>query len=216
MAKAGGNSDTPFDEVLIHPLAVRVTHWVNVIAMLIMILSGWRIYNASPIFAFKFPVDLTLGGWLGGALQWHFAAMWILAINGIAYLLYGVLAGHFKRNFLPLTPRSIFNEFKNALRGNVSHAIGVYNAVQRAAYLGVIALIIVLVLSGVVIWKPVQFQELGALMGEFEGARIVHFFAMALVVLFIFIHVMMVALVPKTFLPMLTGRAKAASHGQGD
>ncbi len=202
--------------ILVHPLTVRVTHWINVIAMLVMIFSGWRIYNASPIFPFKFPVDLTLGGWLGGALQWHFAAMWVLALNGLAYLLYGIFAGHFKANFLPLTPRSVLNEFKKALRGKISHQLGVYNAVQRAAYVGVIAVIVVLVLSGLVIWKPVQFQALGALMGDFEGARIVHFFAMSAVVLFILVHVMMVALVPRTFLPMLTGHAKPASHGPGD
>ena len=202
-------------KILVHPLAVRITHWVNVIAMLIMIFSGWRIYNASPIFPFKFPVDLTLGGWLGGALQWHFAAMWVLALNGLAYLLYGLFAGHFKANFLPLTPRAVFTEFKNALRGRISHQIGVYNAVQRAAYVGVIGVIVVLVLSGLVIWKPVQFQELGVIMGGFEGARILHFFAMAAVVLFILVHVVMVALVPRTFLPMLTGHAKTTSDGHG-
>ncbi|MEO7728896.1 MAG: cytochrome b/b6 domain-containing protein [Burkholderiales bacterium] len=201
--------------ILVHPLMVRITHWINVVAMLIMIFSGWRIYNASPIFDFKFPVDLTLGGWLGGALQWHFAAMWVLAFNGLAYLLYGIFAGHFRKDFLPLTPRAIFNEFKKALHGKIAHEVGVYNAVQRAAYVGVIAVVVVLVLSGLVVWKPVQFQGLGAVMGGFEGARIVHFFAMSLVVLFIFVHVVMVALVPRTFLPMLTGHAKNDSHGQG-
>jgi len=202
-------------KILVHPLMVRITHWINVLAMLTMIFSGWRIYNASPIFNFKFPADLTLGGWLGGALQWHFAAMWVLALNGIAYLLYGLFAGHFKSNFLPLTPRSVFNEFTNALRGKIAHEVGVYNAVQRAAYVGVICLIVILVLSGLVIWKSVQFQELGALMGGYEGARILHFFAMTLIVLFIIVHVVMVALVPRTFLPMLTGHARTTSHGHG-
>jgi thiosulfate reductase cytochrome b subunit len=203
-------------KMLVHPLVVRITHWINVFAMLVMIFSGWRIYNASPIFAFKFPVDLTLGGWLGGALQWHFAAMWVLAGNGIAYLLYGLFAGHFKANFLPLTPRAVWHEFRNALRGRISHELGVYNAVQRAAYVGVICVIVALVLSGLVVWKPVQFPALGALMGDFEGARVVHFIAMSLVVLFILVHVVMVALVPRTFLPMLTGRVEAAPHAQGD
>ncbi len=201
--------------VLVHPLMVRITHWINVVAMLIMIFSGWRIYNASPVFNFKFPVDLTLGGWLGGALQWHFAAMWVLVLNGLAYLLYGFSAGHFRKDFLPLTPRSILNEFKKALRGKIAHEVGVYNAVQRAAYIGVICVVVVLVLSGLVVWKPVQFQGLGALMGDFEGARILHFFSMSLVVLFIFVHVAMVALVPRTFLPMLTGHARTKSHGHG-
>jgi thiosulfate reductase cytochrome b subunit len=202
--------------ILVHPLAIRITHWINVFAILIMILSGWRIYNASPIFEFKIPADLTLGGWLGGALQWHFAAMWVLAVNGIAYLLYGILRGHFKASFLPLTPRTVFQEFKNAVRGKIAHHVGVYNAVQRAAYVGVIGVIVVLVLSGVVIWKPVQFQALGAIMGGFEGARIVHFAAMSMVVLFVAVHVTMVALVPRTFLPMLTGHAGTDTHGHGD
>ena len=197
----------------IHPVLVRLTHWVNVFAMLIMVTSGWRIYNASPIFDFKFPRDLTLGGWLGGALQWHFAAMWILVLNGLVYLAYGIISRHFKSNFLPLTPKAVLNEFGNALRGKISHELGVYNAVQRAAYVGVIAVIVVLVLSGLAIWKPVQFQELAALMGGFDGARVVHFVAMALVVAFVAIHVLMVALVPSTLLPMFTGRDSTTTHG---
>jgi len=215
MATTNESSQADSRRILVHPLMVRITHWINVIAMLIMIFSGWRIYNASPIFPFKFPVDLTLGGWLGGALQWHFAAMWVLVFNGLAYLVYGLFAGHFKAHFLPLTPGAVFTEFKKALSGKISHDVGVYNAVQRAAYLGVIAVIVVLVLSGLVVWKPVQFQALGALMGEFEGARILHFVAMACVVFFVVIHVVMVAIVPRTFLPMLTGHAKAPVHGHG-
>ena len=207
------NADTG-GKTPVHPLPVRITHWVNVFAMMIMIASGWRIYNASPLFDFKFPRDLTLGGWLAGALQWHFAAMWLLALNGLVYLLYGVWSRHFRSNFLPVTPQSVWREFSNALRGRVAHELGVYNAVQRAAYIGVIGVIIALVFSGLAIWKPVQFQELAALMGGYEGARIVHFVGMTLVVLFICVHVAMVALVPRTFLPMLTGYAKRPQHGQ--
>src|SRR6267378_605646 len=133
---------------LVHPLVVRVTHWINVVAVLLMIASGWRIYNADPIFDFSFPDELTLGGWLAGGLQWHFAAMWLLALNGLVYLLYGIFSRHFKSSFLPVTPKSVLNEFKNALRGRISHEIGVYNAVQRAAYIGVICVGIVLILSG--------------------------------------------------------------------
>lgn len=202
-------------KILVHPLLVRITHWINVVAMLVMILSGWRIYNASPLFNFRFPSDVTLGGWLGGALQWHFAAMWVLAANGLAYLFYGLLAGHFRSNFLPLKPLAVWGEFRNALRGRISHELGVYNAVQRAAYVGVIGVIVVLVLSGLAIWKPVQFQELAALMGGFDSARWVHFVAMSLVVLFVLVHVVMVALVPRTFWPMLSGYAKTAAGGHG-
>lgn len=197
----------------IHPLAIRITHWLNVIAMFIMVTSGWRIYNASPLFDFKFSRDLTLGGWLGGALQWHFAAMWLLVLNGLVYLGYGLWSRHFRANFLPLTPRSVWAEFSNALGGRIKHELGVYNAVQRAAYVGVIGVLVMLVLSGIAIWKPVQFQTLTALMGGFDGARWVHFIAMTLVVLFVVVHVAMVALVPRTLLPMFTGRASTAGHG---
>ena len=80
--------------VKVHPLVVRITHWINVLAVLMMVTSGWRIYNASPLFDFRFPTELTLGGWLAGALQWHFAAMWLLAINGLVYVVYGIVSGH--------------------------------------------------------------------------------------------------------------------------
>lgn len=93
--------------VKVHPLVVRVTHWINAFAILIMVVSGWRIYNADPLFPFKFPADLTLGGWLAGALQWHFAAMWLLALNGLVYVGYGIASGHFRRKLLPLKPSAL-------------------------------------------------------------------------------------------------------------
>ena len=193
--------------VKIHPLLVRITHWINAFAILIMVVSGWRIYNASPLFAFKFPDEWTLGGWLAGALQWHFAAMWLLALNGIAYLTYGILSGHLRRKLLPLRPTAVFRDIGNALRGRLAHDdLTLYNAAQRAAYLGVIAILLLLVLSGLVIWKPVQFQTLGMLMGDYEGARYLHFFAMSTLVFFVLVHVLMVALVPRTFPSMFTGR----------
>ena len=195
----------------IHPLVVRVTHWVNAFAVLIMVASGWRIYNASPLFDFKFPADWTLGGWLAGAIQWHFAAMWLLAINGLVYLAYGIASGHLKRKLLPLTPAAVWRDVRDALRGRLAHAdLSVYNAAQRAAYFGAIVIVVVLVLSGLVIWKPVQFHTLGLLMGDYEGARYVHFFAMAGLVLFVVVHVVMVLLVPKTFPSMFTGRVKVS------
>ncbi|HXZ96771.1 MAG TPA: cytochrome b/b6 domain-containing protein [Burkholderiales bacterium] len=198
----------PGRKTVIHPLVVRITHWINVIAIAIMILSGWRIYDASPLFNFEFPPVITLGGWLAGALQWHFAAMWLLVLNGLFYVCYGFISGHFKSNFLPLTLQSIWRELKSALQGRISHELGVYNAVQRAAYIGVICMGVVLVLSGLSIWKPVQFQELAGVMGGYEGARIVHFVAMALVVFFIVVHLTLVVLVPKTFWPMVSGHAE--------
>src|SRR5213083_583945 len=197
---------------LVHPLVVRVTHWINVVAVLLMIASGWRIYNADPIFDFSFPDELTLGGWLAGALQWHFAAMWLLVINGVVYVTYGVVSGHFRRKLFPLTPRAVFRDVLGALRGRLAHEdLSVYNAAQRAAYLAIIACAVVLVFSGLAIWKPVQLQEITAIFGGYESARVVHFLAMAVLVLIVVVHVVMVILVPRTFPTMITGRARRAS-----
>jgi thiosulfate reductase cytochrome b subunit len=203
------------DSLKVHPLLVRITHWINALAILLMVTSGWKIYNASPIFDFEFPEDITLGGWLGGALQWHFAAMWLLALNGLIYLAYGIASGHLGRRMLPISPGAMLADVLAALRGKLSHAdLSVYNAAQKAAYLGAIALVIGLILSGLAIWKPVQLHWLAAPMGDFEGARILHFFCMAGIVLFVLVHVAMVILVPKTFLTMITGKLKTeAQHG---
>jgi thiosulfate reductase cytochrome b subunit len=196
--------------VRVHPLVVRVTHWINALAVLMMVASGWRIYNASPLFeSFTFPDALTLGGWLAGALQWHFAAMWLLALNGLVYVVYGVVSGHFRRKLLPVSPRAVLHDVSQALRGRLAHEdLSVYNAAQRAAYLVLILCFIILIASGLAIWKPVQLQELAALMGGYEGARLVHFVAMSLVVLIVIVHVVMVALVPRTFPTMITGRLR--------
>ena len=195
--------------VKVHPLLVRVTHWVNALAILIMVMSGWRIYNASPLFGWTFPGDLTLGGWLAGALQWHFAAMWLLALNGLLYVAYGLFSGHLRRRLLPITPRALLGDMLGALCGKLGHAdLTVYNAAQKAAYLGAILLIAGLIVSGLAIWKPVQLYWLAALMGDYEGARLLHFFCMAGIVLFVLVHVAMVILVPKTFLMMITGRLR--------
>jgi thiosulfate reductase cytochrome b subunit len=195
--------------VTVHPLLVRITHWINALAILVMMLSGWRIYNASPLFGFRVPNDWTLGGWLAGALQWHFAALWLLVINGVVYFTYGVLSGHFRRKLFPVTPRAIWHDIGQAVRGRLAHDdLRIYNAAQRAAYLGALVLGSILVFSGLAIWKPVQFQELAALLGGYEGARYVHFFAMAALLLFVVVHVVMVALVPRTLPSMLSGRAR--------
>ena len=197
--------------MVIHPLVVRITHWLNALAVLVMIASGWRIYNASPLFDWRFPPEITLGGWLAGALQWHFAAMWLLALNGLVYVAYGILSGHFRRKLLPVSPRAVFADLRSALRGRLAHQdLSVYNAAQRAAYLALIVLLALLVASGLAIWKPVQLYWLAALMGDYEGARYVHFFAMAGVALIVFVHVAMVVLVPRTFPTMFTGRTR---HG---
>src|SRR5712664_4454876 len=188
----------------IPPLVVRITHLINVLAILIMVTSGWRIFIASPFFPFRIPSELTLGGWLAGALQWHFAALWLLVLNGIVYVTYGSVSGHFKRKLLPITPRAIFHDVLEALRGRLAHEdLSVYNAAQRAAYLAIILCLFVLVFSGLAIWKPVQLQQITAIFGGYEGARVVHFLAMSLLVL-----ILMVILVPRTLPTMFSGRAR--------
>jgi thiosulfate reductase cytochrome b subunit len=195
--------------VQVHPAVVRVTHWINALAVVIMVMSGWRIYDASPLFDFEFPKDITMGAGLAGAIQWHFAAMWLLAVNGLVYLTYGMVSGHFRRKLLPIRPRAVLRDVLAALSGRLSHQdLSVYNAAQRAAYLAIIACLVVLVCSGLAIWKPVQLQELTAVFGGYEAARVVHFIAMALLVFIVAVHVVMVVLVPRTFVTMFSGRTR--------
>jgi len=196
------------DKRPIHPLWMRATHWLNALAVLVLVASGWRIYNASPFFDFRFPASITLGGWLGGALQWHFAAMWLLVFNGLVYLVLNIASGRFARKFFPLTPTGIWRDARAALGGKLSHADPRhYNHVQKLAYLFVIVDLVTIVLSGLVLWKSVQFPILRELMGGYEAARRVHFIAMAALVAFVAVHLVMVALVPRTLLTMLRGRA---------
>ncbi|MDQ1814307.1 cytochrome b/b6 domain-containing protein [Massilia sp. CCM 9210] len=195
------------DARTIHPLWLRLTHWLNALAVVLLVASGWRIYNATGFLGFAIPSGITLGGWLGGALQWHFAAMWLLLANGILYLLLNLVSGRLRRQFFPMSPRQLLLDMGAALKGKLVHADPRrYNSVQRLAYLFVVLDSIVLVVSGLVLWKSVQFPLLRVLMGGYEGARLVHFFAMAGLCAFIAVHVAMVALVPRTLLAMLRGR----------
>ncbi len=189
----------------VNPPWVRVGHWLNAVAVTLLVASGWRIYGASPLYAsVSFPRSLTIGGWLGGALQWHFAAMWLLFANGLLYVVLNLASGRFTLRFLPLSLAAIGRDLGNALRGRLTHADPAhYNAVQRVAYLGVAADLGLLVLSGLVLWKSVQFPLLRELLGGYEGARRVHFFAMAALVLFVAVHLLMVALVPRSLHSMI-------------
>lgn len=198
--------------VTIHPLAVRLTHWINAYAIACMVMSGWKIYDASPLFPFTFPAWATLGGWLGGALAWHFAAMWLLAGNGLAYVAYGIASGHFRRAFLPLSPAAVRRDLVSALSFSLPHRLGSYNAVQRLLYILVLLAGALAVASGLALWKPVQLQALTQLMGGYEAARRVHFAAMAGIVGFVAVHLALVILVPRTLPPMITGRARVEAE----
>jgi thiosulfate reductase cytochrome b subunit len=192
---------------LIHPVWVRVTHWINALAMLMMIGSGWQIYNASPLFGFTFPTQIALGNCLAGALLRHFAAMWLLGINGVVYVALGILTGRFRRKLFPISPREVWRDFLAALRGRLAHEdLTVYNAVQRLLYVGILLTGVVIVLSGLSIWKPVQFQALTAFFGGYNTARYVHFAAMTAIVAFLVVHVTLAILVPKSLRAMIIGR----------
>lgn len=190
----------------VHPLPVRVAHGVNAFAMVCMLMSGWAIYNASPIFAFRFPAWATLGGWLGGSIAWHFAAMWLLVANGLVYAGYGFASGHFRRALLPIRADELTRDMRLALRFKLPHRPGTYNAVQRLLYIVLLLLGVLVVASGLSIWKPVQFFWLTDLLGGYDMAREVHFIAMAGIAGFIVIHLLLVLIVPRTILPMISGR----------
>lgn len=189
-----------------HPLIVRITHWVNAVAVIVMIMSGLQIHNAYPVVPFRFPAWMTLGDWLGGALLWHFAAMWVLILNFLVLLAHGLASGRLRERFLPLRPADVLADVRSALTGRLGHDTLVkYNAVQKLLYSGVLAQISLVILSGFALWKPVQFQTLTTLMGGFEGARIVHFVCMAAISGFLVLHVAMAVLVPKSLRAMLRG-----------
>ena len=203
----------------LHPWPVRAMHWTNAVAVLMMIGSGWRIYNNDPIFSFiHFTIPLTLGGdealtyklhgdaGFGNALLWHLAFMWLLVVNGLAYVGYGVATGRFRRMLWPIRPTELFATVKDALRLKLGHDdLTMYNAVQKTMYVGVILALMTIVAAGLAIWKPVQFHGLTMLFGGFQGARLVHFLAMLSIVLFLAIHVSLALVVPQTLKAMVTG-----------
>lgn len=201
--------------VTVHPFVVRLTHWLNAFAMVGMIMSGWQIYNASPLFGFRFPDWATLGGWLGGAIAWHLATAWLLIGNGLLYIAYGVLSGHFRRSFLPVRIADVLRDVANALRFRLPHRVGEYNAVQRLAYTVTMVSGVLIVLSGFALWKPVQLAWLTSLFGGYDFARRVHFTAMACIVGFIVLHLVLVLIVPRTLPAMITGRSRVLAPAKG-
>lgn len=193
--------------LIIHPGWLRLTHWINALAVVLMIMSGWKIYNASPIFDFRFPDEITLGGWLGGALLWHFFAMWILIINGLIYVGTNLLTGRFNRKLIPISPKALMSDVLAAAKGKLAHTdLTLYNQPQKLAYLFIIIDTLLLVISGLAIWKSVQFPLLRDILGGYDTARIVHFVAMSALVAVVAVHVAMVALIPRTLLLMIRGR----------
>ena len=202
------NHEAALSHATIQPAWVRITHWINALAVVLMVMSGWQVYDASPIFpVLRFSSAITLGGWLGGALLWHFAVMWLLVANFLVYLGLNFATGRLHRKLLPISFKSLATDLVAALRGTLGHEdLTRYNAVQMFAYLTVIVDIVLIVLSGLAVWKSVQFPLLRTLMGGYDNARVVHFLAMSVLVAFFAVHVVTVALVPRSLLLMIRGR----------
>jgi len=209
-------------KVKVHPPIVRVMHWINAAAIIVLIGSGWHIYNNHPIFEWlTFPRWATLGGdpeityklnkdvGFGNALLWHFAAMWIFFLNGTAALIYGFGSGRFRQKWLPISWGGFWRDFRDAATFRLSHDdLSIYNVVQRVSYVGVVLAALLTFLSGLAIWKPVQFQTLAALFYDFQGGRLAHFIGMAGIVFFLVIHVSLALFVPSTLRAMITGSVR--------
>jgi thiosulfate reductase cytochrome b subunit len=188
-----------------HPWAVRFSHWANAFALTVLAMSGLQIFTAFPSFGPKIPQEnlinavpqaLALGGWLGGALQWHFTFMWIFAAAGVLYVLTQVTSGHYRtvlftsqdvRGVWPMARHYFFF-------GPRPPSAGQYNPLQKLAYTSTLAFGAVSLLTGLVMYKPVQLSLLGLLFGGYHGARLVHFVAMCGLLAFIPGHLIMVAL----------------------
>jgi len=191
----------------LHPVSIRIMHWTNAVAMIVMILSGWGIYNDDVIInGLHFAHFLRLGSWAAQSLLWHFAAMWLLVLNGAAYLIYGLVTGRLRDRLLPIRVRDVIKTVRDTLHLHIDHTdLTVYNAVQKLLYIVVILAGISQVVTGLAIWKPVQFSGLVVWLGGFQGARIIHFAGMSVILGFLAIHVALSLLVPKTLWAMLFG-----------
>ena len=208
----------------LHPVPIRAMHWINALMILIMIGSGFKIYDDQPIFSgIIFPSYLLIGGdpetsfkynsdgGFGGALQWHFMAMWIVILNGLAYLIYGFATGRLRRKLLPIRPTEVLNTIRETLHFHLAHDdITLYNAVQKLLYVGIILVVIVQVMAGLALWKPVQFPLLASLFHDFQTTRLIHFFGLCAICLFLTVHVLLALLVPSTLVAMVTGGPRVA------
>ena len=202
-----------------HPWAVRFTHWVNAISLFVMIGSGLQIFRAFPSFGSKipqkdlliWPKDYALGGWLGGGLQWHLTFVWIYVASGLFYIAYEVFSGNWRQ--IVFVPKDLPGVWPMArhyfLFGAKPPQREPYNPLQKLAYTSAIGLGVLSVLTGLAVWKPVQFSWLAWLMGGFHRARLWHFLVMGAMLAFVFGHLVMVVLHGwNNFVSMLTGWKK--------
>jgi len=205
-----------------HHWIVRLTHWATLFLVAGMITSGLQIYEAyarfgnrggpffpSPFDDTRFPQWSRLGGWLAGALDWHFALMWPLVTVGLLYL--GYLVGSGEWRALLFHPRDVRGAIAMAqyyLHLRRDHPPqGKHNPLQKLAYTSIYLFGVLAVLTGLAVYKPVQFGWLTTLLGGFQAARYWHFWIVWIFVAFTITHVILVFVVdPASFRAMLTGR----------
>jgi thiosulfate reductase cytochrome b subunit len=194
-------------EPQLHPWPVRLMHWTNALAMIIMIMSGWGIYDDYVIIpGLHFSEDFRLGPWAAPSLLWHFAGMWLLAVNGLLYVIYGLVTGRLRQRMLPIRFGELVQTVRDTLHLKIDHQdLTVYNPVQKFLYLVVIFAGIAQVVTGALIWKPIQFSAAVARLGGFQAVRLEHFIGMSIIVGFLIVHVALSLLVPQTLWAMLTG-----------
>lgn len=215
----------PRPSVRRHGALVRWTHWLNVVFLAGMIASGLQIYTAFPHIGYKgdvlrvpnpmdgsyvaIPSALRLGGWLAGGLRWHFTLAWPFVLTGLAYLLFLVLSGEWRKLlFRPRDVKGAWQMLRYYLRLRRDHPPqGKHNALQKGAYTGVLLLAVVAVLSGFAVAKPVQLAFLTSLFGGYELARYWHLVTVWAFVAFVMVHVVMVFVVDPGLLGgIITGR----------
>ena len=202
-----------------HPFIIRSTHWVNAVALGIMVTSGLRIYNASPIWDFEIPAPFTLGGWLAGARMWHFFGMWLFAFNGMAWGVYNIISRHGRETtlFRPADFPGVVPMIAYYLRIRKDHPrSGKYNALQKLAYTTIPLAALGSLLSGIALYWPMQLSGIASLFGGYDSARVWHFACMAFLVLFFFGHLLMVVVAGwANFVSIITGWKKISLPAPG-
>ena len=225
-AQPASASSSRFSRRRQQPSAIRITHWCNVIFLVLMAGSGLQILTAYPALGprgnqywwYPFqnvapPQWLRIGGWLAGGRHWHFAIAWFFIANGLVYFIYFFISGEWRRRlFRPgRDTGNAVRQFAYYIRlSKTPPAADFYNGLQRFAYTGVLLLGIVMVLSGLAIYKPVQFYPLMLIFGGYDGARVVHLAGLCLLAMFVAVHVVLVSLHPRELLNMIGGGERGA------
>lgn len=189
----------------IHKGSLRLLHWLNAMAVLVLISSGWAIYNADPFYDFSFTNPVLLGNFLTEALRWHLALAWFFFATVLLFIIFRVLMSVDGPALKPVSLKGVYADMIAAIAIRLHHSVGTYNQIQRIFYLSIMLLFFIVLLSGLALWKPVQLYALTELFGCYESTRRVHFWTMVSIVIFIVVHLFMIIITPSTLLSMIFG-----------